>query len=64
MKPDKTQGQDAKPAGAGRPTIGDTAMRKVLVTLDEETIEKAKKLGKGNLSAGIRAAFARPPPKR
>jgi len=43
----------------GRPPIGDKTMKKVLVTLDEVSIERAKQLGKQNVSAGIRKALAR-----
>ncbi len=39
---------------AGRPTEIDA--RRVNVTLDEVTIEQAKKIGGGNLSAGLREA--------
>lgn len=46
------------PKKRGRPTFGDKKMRKKLVTLDDESIRKAKKLGKGNLSAGVRRALA------
>ncbi len=42
----------------GAPTMFAAKMRKVLVTLDPASIAKAKKLGKGNLSAGIRKALA------
>ena len=38
----------------GAPTMFAAKMRKVLVTLDPASIAKAKKLGDGNLSAGIR----------
>lgn len=33
-------------------------VRAVIVTLDEQTVERARKIGSGNLSAGIRAAVA------
>lgn len=39
------------------PLIGGVAMRRVLVTLDPDSIERAKKLGAGNVSAGIRKAL-------
>lgn len=42
-------------AGAGRPTEVEGAKR-MNVTLDEATVEAAKALGNGNLSAGLRAA--------
>lgn len=41
----------------GRPVTVDA--RRVNVTLDDETIERAKALGGGNLSAGIREAVRR-----
>lgn len=41
--------------GAGRPAEIEGA-RRVNVMLDAETIEAAKKIGAGNLSAGIRKA--------
>ncbi len=39
--------------GAGRPTIG---VRKVRLTLDDETINKGTDIGEGNLSRGVRIA--------
>lgn len=44
-------------AGAGRPVEIDA--RRVNVTLDDETIKRAKALGGGNLSAGLREAVRR-----
>lgn len=44
-------------AGVGRPVEIDA--RRVNVTLDDETIERAKALGGGNLSAGLREAVRR-----
>lgn len=41
---------------AGRNPIYGVPMRKVTIMLDPETIEKAKKLGDGELSAGLRKA--------
>ena len=41
----------------GRPTIGAEPMLRVLVTLDPASINRAKKLGRGNLSAGLRKAL-------
>lgn len=35
-------------------------MRRVLVMLDRASIERAQKLGDGNVSAGIRKALASP----
>ena len=42
----------------GRQTLDGVAVRRVQVMLDEETIERAKALGDGNLSQGIRQAIA------
>ena len=43
--------------GAGRKTTdGAKDMQRVNVSLDTKTIAKARKLGDGNLSAGIRKA--------
>ena len=39
--------------GAGRPSTG---VRKVQVTLDDETINKGTNIGEGNLSRGVRIA--------
>ena len=38
----------------GRQTLDGVAVQRVQVMLDEETIERAKALGDGNLSAGLR----------
>ena len=40
----------------GRQTRDGAAVRRVQVMLDEETVERAKALGEGNLSQGIRKA--------
>ena len=40
----------------GRQTRDGATVRRVQVMLDEETVERAKKLGAGNISAGIRKA--------
>ena len=42
-----------KREGAGRPAIG---VRKVQLTLDDETIDKGTDIGDGNLSRGVRIA--------
>jgi len=42
-----------KRKGAGRPSIG---VRKVRLTLDDETINKGTAIGEGNLSRGVRIA--------
>ena len=38
----------------GRQTLDGVAVRRVQVMLDEETVERAKALGEGNLSIGLR----------
>ena len=43
----------------GRQTRDGAEVRRVQVMLDEETIDRAKVLGGGNLSQGIRAAAAK-----
>ncbi len=40
----------------GRQTRDGVAVRRVQVMLDEETVERAKALGSGNLSMGVRKA--------
>ena len=40
--------------GGGRPSLN---VQRYYVTLDPETVERARALGNGNLSAGIRAAL-------
>lgn len=42
----------------GRQTRDGTEVRRVQVTLDDATIERAKALGDGNVSQGIRQAIA------
>ena len=42
----------------GRQTRDGAAVRRVQVMLDEETVARAKVLGDGNLSQGIRKAVA------
>ena len=42
----------------GRQTRDGAEVRRVQVTLDDATIERAKALGDGNLSQGIRQAIA------
>lgn len=46
------------PRSRGRPPILGETLKRLLVTLDRETIARARILGAGNLSAGIRRAFA------
>jgi hypothetical protein len=47
------------PRTRGRKPLFRDPLRKVLVTLDEATIRKAKRIGFGNLSMGLRAAVHR-----
>jgi hypothetical protein len=47
------------PGRRGRKPLYRDPLRKVLVTLDEATIRKAKRIGFGNLSMGLRAAVYR-----
>ena len=42
----------------GRQTRDGATVRRVQVMLDEETVERAKELGDGNVSQGIRQAIA------
>ena len=42
----------------GRQTLDGAIVRRVQVMLDEETVERARVLGDGNLSQGIRWAVA------
>lgn len=41
----------------GRPALQPGKAKRVLVTLDDETIERGQALGDGNLSKGIREAL-------
>lgn len=45
----------------GRQTRDGAAVRRVQVMLDDATVERAKALGDGNVSRGIRQAVARLP---
>ena len=47
----------------GRLTRDGATVRRVQVMLDDVTIERAKLLGKGNISQGIREAIKRAPVK-
>ncbi|HXF66136.1 MAG TPA: hypothetical protein VNK67_05490 [Burkholderiales bacterium] len=46
------------PRRRGRPPILGEPLKRVLVSLDQASIERARRRGRGNLSAGIRAALA------
>lgn len=52
-----TMPKDKRPVG--RPPIVKGGMRRVLVTLDDATIEKAKRIGNKQLSPGLREAVKR-----
>jgi hypothetical protein len=52
-KNNKPSTRGGRREGAGRPSIG---VRKVRLTLDEETIDKGTDIGEGNLSRGVRIA--------
>lgn len=43
----------------GRPPLGDETGFRVNVYLDNETVERAREIGGGNLSAGIKEAIRR-----
>jgi hypothetical protein len=53
LKSKKPSTHGGKREGAGRPPIG---VRKVRLTLDDETINKGTDVGEGNLSRGVRIA--------
>lgn len=42
-----------------KPLVSGTLAKRVLVTLDQPTIDKGKVIGNGNLSRGIRTAIHR-----
>jgi hypothetical protein len=54
---EKKQQNGGKREGAGRPAL-EGGGRKTAVRLDEKTIEKAKAVGQGNLSLGLRLIVA------
>lgn len=59
--PSKPSDHGGKRAGAGRLPIKEERMTRTNVMLDEGTIAKAKRLGGGNLSEGLReAVYAHP----
>ena len=60
MSPRPAAGWGGKRAGAGRKPLG-PPLRRVSVTLPVDVVERLRRLGDGNLSAGIRylaAAYA------
>lgn len=53
----KSSGKRVEKRGPGRPRLSTQQLaRRVNVTLDAATIERATRLGGGNLSAGLRKA--------
>ena len=46
-----------KREGAGKPALYEKPMKRYNVILDDDTVKLLKKIGKGNLSAGIRKAL-------
>lgn len=56
MKKSKPSQHGGVRDGAGRPTLGKEPLRKATVFLDEKTVDKARKIGDGSVSAGIRTA--------
>jgi hypothetical protein len=52
-KRDALSSRGGKREGAGRPSTG---VRKVQLTLDNQTINKGTDIGEGNLSRGVRIA--------
>lgn len=57
--PSKPSEHGGKREGAGRKPIKDEPMTRTNVMLDEATITKAKLIGGGNLSEGLREAVRR-----
>lgn len=54
----KKQGRGGPRSNAGRKTEGYLEVSKRTVTLDDMTIRKAKVLGNGNLSQGLRRGIS------
>jgi len=53
----RISGAPTPPRGPGRPvTVG---ARHITVTLDDATVERARAIGGGNVSSGLRIAVAR-----
>jgi hypothetical protein len=52
---DARDSRGGKREGAGRPSTG---VRKVQLTLDDQTINKGTAIGDGNLSRGVRIAVS------
>jgi hypothetical protein len=58
---DARDSRGGKREGAGRPSTG---VRKVQLTLDDQTINKGTAIGDGNLSRGVRIAVSLASEKR
>jgi hypothetical protein len=56
-KKDKKSTRGGVRPGAGRPVTG-VNYRVKTVTIDDATIERARKIGNGNISVGVRRAVA------
>ena len=57
----KKHRKGGKREGAGRKPLGPSKMRRIQVTLADNHIEKASRIGNGNVSAGIRTAVDKLP---
>ncbi len=57
--PSKRSEHGGKREGAGRKPMKDAPMTRMNVMLDAATVEKAKQIGGGNLSEGLREAVRR-----
>lgn len=57
--PSKRSEHGGKREGAGRKPMKDEPMTRVNVMLDDATVAKAKMIGGGNLSEGLREAVRR-----
>jgi hypothetical protein len=49
-------GRGGRRIGAGRPLIADQPIERVSVGIDAQTKDKARQIGEGNISKGIRIA--------
>jgi hypothetical protein len=54
-------GRGGKREGAGRPPLLGERLERVMVRLTPAMIERLKRLGNGNVSAGLRALMERHP---
>lgn len=56
MKKKKPKGRGGPGRNQGRKAVDGCDVKRVNVMLDDKTIDKARDIGEGNLSAGIRKA--------